>query len=206
MIRIFTFIIFCCLINSPIQAQDCFRTQTIGGWGSSPSGNNPGTYLQENFEKLAGSNGEVAIGYGDNMIIFTDAQSISAFLPATGTARVVTDGLIVNPTKREIKNTFASQVLALTITAKFDTTIPDFSESTFRFVLLEVAEGPFQGVSVIQVLNIANRALSGEETGYSLSEINNTVSRINESFVDGNCGSNTGFLKVPEISNLRYNN
>lgn len=189
-------------MNAPIQAQDCWRTQTIGGWGNSPSGNNPGSYLHANFEKIAGQNGEIAIGYGDNMIIFTDAQSITDFLPATGGSKVFAEGLVVNPTKREIRNTLVSQILALTITVKFDSAIPDFSESNFRFMSLEVAEGIFEGTSVMQVLNIANRALAGEDTGYSLSAINVAVSRINESFIDGNCGANTGFLNVPVLKNL----
>jgi len=58
--------------------------------------------------------GEIMIGYGDNMLIFTDAESITNFLPSTGAAKALEGGLLVNPQKREIRNTFASQILGLT--------------------------------------------------------------------------------------------
>jgi len=189
--------LFCiCLFALAGTAQDCWRTQTIGGWGNSPRGNNPGAYLHQNFELLIDA-GEVAIGYDDNMLIFTDAQAITDFLPSTGKAAALEGGLQINPERRDIRNTFASQVLALTITLTFDRTIADYSESNVYFGSLVVTEGTFEGKSVAYILNMANRALAGEDVPYSISELNEIVSKINESYVDGDCdNANIGLLEL----------
>lgn len=69
-----------------------FRTQTQGGWGSTPSGNNPGTLLEEFFPALfydAGSASiRLVVGVG-NTLTFTSAAAIRAFLPQDGTARAL---------------------------------------------------------------------------------------------------------------------
>ncbi len=192
-----TFVTFfaLCLFALAGTAQDCWRTQTIGGWGNSPSGNNPGAYLHRNFELLIDA-GEVAIGNGDNMLIFTDAQAITDFLPSTGTAAALEGGLQINPEGRDVRNTFASQVLALTITVTFDRTISNFSESNVYFGSLVVTEGTFAGKSVSYILSMANRALAGEDVPYSISDLNEIVSQINESHVDGDCDTaNIGLLE-----------
>ncbi len=201
-----TFATFFCIFLFALAgtAQDCWRTQTIGGWGNSPSGNNPGAYLHQNFEYLIDA-GEVAIGADDNMLIFTDAQAITDFLPSTGTAAALEGGLQINPDRRDIRNTFASQILALTITLAFDRTMADFSESNIYFGSLIVTEGTFAGKSVSYILNMANRALAGEDVPYTISELNEIVSLINESYVDGDCDrANIGLLEfINPVPNSR---
>ncbi len=186
-----------CLFAFTGTAQDCWRTQTIGGWGSKPNGGNPGTYLHQNFPALVETMGEIMIGYGDNMLIFTDAESITDFLPSTGSARTLEGGLQVNPRKRDVRNTFASQILGLTITLSLDRVVADYSESNVYFGNLVVSEGTFEGKSVSYILNMANRALAGEEVPYSISELNEIITKINESYVDGNCNNaNMGLLEI----------
>ncbi len=179
----------------------CWRTQTIGGWGASPRGNNPGEYLHQNFDALLGTQGEVTIGSGSNIAVFTDAQAITDFLPASGTP-VALDNYYVNPQNADLRNTFAAQVLALTISVGLDMAIPSFGESAVPLASLTVLEGTFEGYTVAILLSIANRALGGEDVGYSISELNQIISGINESFVDGNCDSN--FLLTTPTPSPRF--
>ena len=159
-----------------------FRTQTMGGWGASPSGDNPGTYLHNHFGETFGTG--VTIGYGSNTVTFTSAQAITDFLPSGGTPSSIKKSYI-NPSTKKLSNTLVSQVLALTLSVNFDRTDADFSSSYINLANLSVASGEFQGESVGNILDIANRTLAGEDTGYSASQINDAVSAINENFVDG---------------------
>ncbi len=168
-----------------------YRTQTIGGWGATPSGNNPGVFLHENFDAVFPTG--IEIGSGDNTILFTNAQAITDYLPGTGTPRKIKDSYI-DPTKREVNNTFISQILALTISLGFDAAIADFAEPSGYLGDLILSEGALAGKSVSQVLDLANRALSGSKTGYSISELNEALSIINENYVDGEI--NNGFLSA----------
>jgi hypothetical protein len=72
-----------------------FATFTQGGWGSTPSGNNPGMLLANNFADVYPV-GYVKIG-GTKYAKFTSATAIQNFLPAGGTASVLTSNL-TNPT------------------------------------------------------------------------------------------------------------
>ncbi len=173
-----------------VNAQEVFRTQTIGGWGSNPSGDNPGAYLAENFDlingvrALTGVESGISIGLGDKSITFTSAEAIQKFLPSSGTAAAL-EMSYIDPAKQEVRNTFASQTLALTISLAFDKTIEDYSVSTKYLGDMVVAEGEMTGVKVDRVLEEANKALAGVETTYSIATLNETISKINEAYVDG---------------------
>jgi len=173
-----------------VNAQEVFRTQTIGGWGSNPKGDNPGAYLAANFDQisgvrsLTGIDGGISIGLGDKSITFTSAEAIQKFLPSSGKSAAL-EMSYIDPAKQEIRNTFASQTLALTISLAFDKAIETFSVSTKYLGDMAVAEGEMAGIRVEQVLAEANKALAGQETAYSISTLNATVSKINEAYVDG---------------------
>lgn len=168
-----------------INAQEIFRTQTIGGWGSTPEGANPGSYLHENFEALAiRGEGGVTIGYGENTVTFTSAEAISAFLPSSGKSSSLTESLI-DPTKRDLRNTFASQVLALSISVMFDQVDADFGESSYELAKMSITDGAMAGLTVEEALLEANKLLGGAESVYTISEANQTISRINEAYIDG---------------------
>jgi len=48
---------------------------------------------------------------------------------------------------------------------------------------------------------MANRALAGEEVPYSISELNEIITKINESYVDGDCNSaNIGLLETGGVN------
>ncbi len=179
-----------------IQAQEVFRTQTPGGWGSSPKGDNPGAYLEANLFNVF--SGPVTIGYGENTIQFYSAEDISKFLPSSGTPSAL-DGAYINPTKQEVRNTLVSHTLALTISLAFDRAIADFSASSLSLANQVIAMGDFEGMTVQAVLDEANKYLGGVESAYSASQLTAALSRINESYVDGEIVDAT-YLKTTEKS------
>ena len=102
-----------------------FRTQTQGGWGATPNGNNPGVYLHANFTN-AFPNG-LTIGC-NNTLTFTSAQAITNYLPAGGQPLALPNGATTDPTSS--LGVFTSQVIALTLSTTFDTYDVNFGTST----------------------------------------------------------------------------
>jgi hypothetical protein len=179
---------------SNIIAQTCngFRTQTQGGWGSKPKSNNPGSYLHRNFA-AAFPNGLI-VGC-DNKITLTSASAVTNFLPSGSTASVLPNSTLVNPTKSSYSNVLAGQVTALKLSVTFDAYDSNFGSNSTLLKNLKVANGTFAGKTVGEILALAEKALGGCNTDYSLSEINQVVSSINENYVDGT--TNKGFLSCP---------
>lgn len=164
-----------------------FRTQTQGGWGSTPHGNNPGTYLHKNFAG-AFPNGLV-VGCSLNTLKFTTAQAITDYLPDGGSGAVLTQSYI-NPVG--LKNVLAAQIVALSISVQFDLNNPNFGASAVSMSNLVIGTGVFKGWTVTKVLAEANQVLGGCSSSYTSSQMINVISSINENFVDGT--KNNGFL------------
>jgi len=91
-----------------------------------------------------------------------------------------------------LKNNFVSQLLAATISVGLDGAIEDYSKSDIALSRAVIVEGDLAGLIVSQVLEEANKLLSGADADYSISQIHNTLTLINESYVDGT--SDSGFL------------
>ncbi len=180
-----------------VDAQEIFRTQTIGGWGSNPNGNNPGAYLHDNFD-LAFPEG-LMIGSGDMTVLITSADAITSLLPMGGQASSLSESLI-DPHKSELKNVLAAQLIAATLSVTFDAYSADFSSSEYSLATMVIAEGDMAGMTVQEVIDMANMALAGMEVDYSLSIINETLSGINEAYVDGEIRSS--YLMVTERTQL----
>ncbi len=188
-----------CTASSTCQVKTTgFRTQTQGGWGTLPSGSNPGAYMRQTVTvggvtktrfAHAFPNG-VVVGdiYTDNCYKYTlkltSPAAVSAFLPSGGTARALTQSL-TNPTRESYSNVFAGQVVALTLSVGFDNKFSDFGSSTTLLKNLFVLSGPFKGKTVGQVLAEANKKLGGCASVYTFTQLNDAVSSINENFVDG---------------------
>ena len=158
-----------------------FRSQTMGGWGADPSGNNPGVFLENNFD-TAFPNG-ITIGC-NNTLTFTSAAAIRDFLPSGSSPSPLPEGNMTNPGDG-YSNVFAGQVLALSISAGFDEAIEDFGDAPITILELEVLDGELAGVTVGELLEEANNVLGGCESQYSISQLNLALSSINENFVDG---------------------
>ena len=174
------------------SSDDCgdYRTQTQGGWGSSASGDNPGTYRDANFD-LAFPNG---LTVGCNLTLtLTSSSAVENFLPAGGTASMLFIDM-VDPIG--YGNTLAGQLVALSLSVGFDNYDPDFSPATTPLSDLIIGNGVFAGWTVAMVLLEANKFIGQCQSGYSASELNEVLSRINENFVDGTIDN--GFLLCDE--------
>ena len=176
-----------CCVKQPSFPDVCigFRTQTQGGWGSKPNGGNPGAYLHANFSAAFPSG--IQIGC-TNTFTFISAQAITDYLPCGGTPTGVPAGNATNPSCPG--NVLSSQVLAASISVGFDNAIPNFSTSTVALEDLIIRYGTFQGWTVGELLQEANRKLGGCSSSYSYSELNNAVTAVNENYVDGNTTGN----------------
>lgn len=169
------------------------RTQTQGGWGAEPNGNNPGAYLHENFTAAFPGGLQVGCTY---TITLTSAQAVTDFLPQGGTASQLLKNW-VNPdnapkSANNPKNVLAGQVVALKLSIGFDEWDEDFGVSNTDLADATIASGTFAGWTVADVLAAAEELLGGCESDYTAAQLNEVVTAINESFVDGTTDS--GFL------------
>ncbi|HEX6427160.1 MAG TPA: hypothetical protein VF008_05720 [Niastella sp.] len=182
-------------ISSYSIASACgqLRTQTQGGWGSTPSGNNPGTYLHANFQ--AAFSGGLTVGCYpyEYFVRLTSAQAVTDLLPTGGKASTLT-GSAVNPAS--IKNVLVGQLVALKLSVTFDAYDANFGESSVALGDMIIGSGTFKGKTVADFLDIADQVLGGCNSQYTPTQVNETASSINENFVDGT--TNKGFLTCPE--------
>lgn len=156
------------------------RTQTQGGWGADPSGNNPGTYLHANF---AGAF-PAGLTVGCNKTIrLTSAQAVTNFLPQGSTPKVLTANY-VNPTNAKI-SVLAGQVIALKLNVTFDNYDANFDANDTPLSDLVIASGPFVNWTVSQLLAEAEKKLGGCASAYSASQLNNAADAINKNYDNG---------------------
>ena len=158
-------------------------TYTMGGWGSSPSGNNPGVFLSRNFGTVYPAG--LTLG-GGKTLKFTSAKAVENFLPCGSTARPLTQSHI-NPTAK--LGVLAGQVVALRLGVDFSDagiTGSGLANARFRF-------GKFAGMTVGQVLGISEAVLGGASLplGVSYNDLSDACTVVNENF-DG--GANRGNL------------
>jgi hypothetical protein len=179
--------------DAPVLCPDeQLRTQTQGGWGADPQGNNPAQFLLDNFATAFPTG--LLIGC-DFTIELTSAQAVADFLPQGGTPDALTQSYI-DPAI-DI-NVFAGQVTALALNVGFDAFFPDFGESDIPLANMYLGEGPLAGLTVAEILGIANEALGGCDIsgyGFTIAEISDAVAMINENYVDGT--ENEGKLLCP---------
>jgi hypothetical protein len=157
------------------------RTQTQGYYGSSKTSAGS-KFLTANFSKTGGSVtiGSTCGGIGTNTATFTSAQAVNDHL-----RKFATGNVLMLPKA----STFSAQVLTLTLNTIF---FPSLGS-----MLVKKEGSPFNGMTVSQVLDIANSALSGcagalsftgtDGVAYNvtLSQVNNIVDAINNSYTDG---------------------
>jgi hypothetical protein len=157
-----------------------YRTQTPGGWGAKPAGNNPGEYLSTHFAGAFPDGLEVG---GPITITLTSASSITDLLPTGGKPGVL-DKTEVDPLK--IKNVLVGHVVALTLSMRFDELDPDFGEADGWLGDLVIDNGgAFDGWRVADILAEANKVLGGATSSFTPSDMTDILALINEYFVDG---------------------
>lgn len=157
-----------------------FRTQTPGGWGAPAAGQNPGSYRDANFA-AAFPNG-LTIGC-NNTLTLTSAAAVQAFLPAGGTPASLPAGDLVDPVN--FSNGLANHLVALKLSLGFDANDPDFGDAFGFLGNLIVNNGAFQGMTVSEVVAIADEIVGGCSNQYSASAITEVITMINENYVDG---------------------
>jgi hypothetical protein len=178
------------------EAASCeFRTQTQGGWGAGPNGNNSGVYLHANFTAAFPSGLVVGCDY---TLTLTSAQAVTDFLPSTSTA----DTMAVDRTDPAggYNNVLAGQVVALALNLGFDSYDANFGTSTASLGSLVIASGDFAGLTVQQLFDEANAFLGGCASAYTASQLNAAVTAVNENFDNGT--QNNGYVLCPEASTL----
>jgi hypothetical protein len=184
--------------DEPPPTLECgrFRSQSQGGWGSYPSGNNSGTYLRSHFSEAFSRGLKVGCDANGFSIYYSSAAAITKFLPTSGTPAVLTQDA-VDPQSGSIRNVLIGQVTALAINVGFDFYYDDFSPAEEKLGNLQIVSGTFAGKSVSEFLSIANTVLGGCNTDYSADAINQTSSAINANFLDGR--TNRSFLSCPAV-------
>ncbi|MEO8066085.1 MAG: T9SS type A sorting domain-containing protein [Flavobacteriales bacterium] len=186
-----------------VTVQSCgdtcqLRTQTMGGWGARPNGNNPAAYLHANFASAFPFGLTVGGTCGNGRtLVLTNAQAVTDFLPSAGTPAKLPPGSLVDPTG--YGNTLAGQLVATTLSVAFDAADPDFGSSSALLGETYVAQGVFLGMSVDFILGLANAKIGNCGGPYSLKQLNKVLNSINKNFVDGT--TNNGFLSCEKKEN-----
>ena len=168
------------------------RTQTPGGWGATPHGNNPGTYLHRNFANAFPNGLTIGCATGGSLTV-TSAQAITRLLPTGGKAAKLT-GQSSNPAS--IKNVLVGHLIALSLSSGFDLYDQAFGSSQTNLSNMIIGSGPFAGKTVGAFIQIANDVIGGCSNDYSVQDVLNTAAAINESYVDGTTRSS--FLTCPD--------
>ena len=181
-----------------------------GGWGGTPNGINPATYLYANFA-IAFPNG-LTIGHpigtpnGCNRSMkWNTPQAITAFLPSTGTPRQLNTGHSTNFTAIQYGNTLAAQVVALTINVVFDAYDPNFSSAatvTFgdMIICINGNNTQFNGWTVKQLLTEANRVLACGGNKNYISALTSAIDAVNNNNNATCCPSSPTVRTVTNIS------
>lgn len=180
--------------SSTVIVSPCgmLRTQTQGGWGAEPAGNNPGTYLHANFS-AAFSDGLTVGCYPNTYIKLTSAQAVTNLLPTGGKAAALTSSSI-DPASS--KNVLVGQLVALKLSVTFDAYDANFGQSSVPLGNMIIGSGTFQGFTVADFLAFGEQVLGGCSTDFTPQQVNETATLINQSFDNGT--TNSGFLVCPE--------
>lgn len=170
-----------------------YVTFTQGGWGS-PSNSSPGKIRDLYFNSVFPSG--MTVG-GKYKITFTSATAIKNYLPDGGTVTALTQNY-TNPTTNI--SVLAGQITALKLNLFYSAAGHLGTNSTPLGDLI-IVSGPFAGYSVSQFLNFAEQVLGGGNTnGFTLSQINDAATSINENFDNGTVDK--GFLTCKEPASL----
>ena len=174
--------------NNNTEVSCDFRTYTQGGWGAPANGNNPGVYRNASFASAFPQGLTIGCASG-NTLLLTTAQAVQDFLPSGSTPSALPSDL-VNP-GGTYNNVFAGQLVALTLSLGFDAWDANFAGSAGYLGDQVISSGTFAGMTITQVVNIANQVIGGCSNQYTFSQLNDVLSDLNENF-DG--GSNGGFV------------
>jgi hypothetical protein len=167
-----------CTIVIPSEPCAGFRTFTQGGWGATPKGNNPATYLKRKFASTFPAGLEIGC---TNKLRLTTWQAVVDFLPSGSTASGLRAGTMINPGSR-YSNVLAGQLVAAKLSVSFDSADVTFSPSNIWLGDLIIASGVFSGWKVSMLIAEANRKIGGCPSIYSFSQLNDALDRFNRNY------------------------
>ncbi|MBU2447491.1 MAG: CIA30 family protein [Bacteroidetes bacterium] len=167
-----------------------FVTYTQGGWGS-PDNSVPGNIRKTYFSQVFPSG--LVVG-GTKTLKLTSASKVRDFLPQGGIAAAL-DKNYTDPSTTSA-GVFAGQVVALKLNVAFsDAGV--LGVNGVKLGELVVTQGTLAGKTVYEVLNIANVLLGGGTSSYTITQLYEAATKINENFDDGKV--NKGYLDCPPI-------
>lgn len=174
--------------------QDCppppcgqLTTYTQGGYGGPGA---PGQYMTANF---AGAfPGGVTIGDAAGFTLsMTNPASVTAYLPTGSTPEILDQDWVDDGPN----NVLAGQVLTLALSVGFDDYDANFGDASNALRDMVIGSGDFQGITVGDFLDIANKVLGGTSTDYTPSQVNAAADAINKNYDNGTV--DLGFLTCP---------
>ena len=175
------------------DVEDSFRTRTVnmdnnfriertGALGARPRRGNCASELYGCFEQVFPEG--VTIGTNENVLVFTSAEAITAFLPSFGSVKTISRTMI-DPTSRELRSSFAAQILALKLSVMMDQANADFAESNYTMADCIIKDGSFTGTSITRFLAICDAAIAGEPTAMSVQLIEKQLNELNSNYAPG---------------------
>jgi len=172
-----------------------FLTYSQGGWGAPAHGNNPGAVRDAYFAAVFPTG--LDVGDPSNYTIhFSGALAVETFLPGGGPDNPLSQNLIDPVNSNGIGN-WAGQIVAAEMNVGYNEAGYLGNGFTDLKNLIYIA-GPFAGMTIEDVLIIANTALGGGSTsGYSYNQIGYAAEQINLAFDSYNhnyftCSGNSG--------------
>lgn len=156
-----------------IQVGD-YTTYSKGGF-SNNNGNGAGTTAMTNNWSSIGS---VSIGCGNKSKTFNSASDVTAYLPNGRTSGP--NGGVIAPFTSNQEAALATQVLALTINVALDARIGCLVVDTDSTGL-----DVFNGMSVNDIISLANDVLGGCNSSYTLSQMTAICDALNLNFHEG---------------------
>jgi hypothetical protein len=191
-----------------------YRTQTQGGWGSEPKGENVGSFLNFYWNSIkntspGGTIGCVWIGILDprdttgntNRFVrveLTSQQAVWDLLPTGGTVGQLlapttgsTTTVITNPLTLDSRVTRAGVLLGQCVAVELGTrfSAAGITKGGLGILKLNKPGNLYHGQTVSFILQEGHKALGGRASSYwtqtQLSQLNDALSTINENFVDG---------------------
>lgn len=179
---------FFCVLETPIPCPDwacdipigIYRTEAHGAWGQDRCrGQNFSCTRDAYFTQVFPNGLTVGSGY---TLHFTSSAAVGRFLPNGGPIAVL-NASHIDPLPGIVGGTFASQVVALSLNMAFGLSEVDGFANISSLV---VRQGPFVGISVTDILAIANLVLGGDSNALpqaaTLRDLHSTVASINENF------------------------
>ncbi|MFM7217919.1 MAG: T9SS type A sorting domain-containing protein, partial [Bacteroidota bacterium] len=180
-----------------VSACSGFVSYTQAQWGASNSSLPPYQLLNSRFNTYFTKPRYLTIGC-TNKLTFTKSLEVDRFLPSTGPIAPLPAGTLTNP-GTSYSNALAGEAVALTLNVVFDSANVTFAPATTLFKDLIVASGPFAGLTVRQVLNIANNYLGGCGSTYTATVIYNALVAINRNFESGTVDRGYLICPVPSV-------